>query len=50
MISPGRGIFDLDLSAVWRYRELLFVLIMRHPSALQTGRPGRRLGATGEER
>jgi lipopolysaccharide transport system permease protein len=28
-IRPSRGLFDLDLSAVWRYRELLFVLIMR---------------------
>ena len=29
IISPGRGLFDLDLGAVWRYRELLWVLIMR---------------------
>ena len=28
-IRPSRGLFDLDLGAVWRYRELLFVLIMR---------------------
>ncbi len=29
LIRPGRGLFDLDLAAVWRYRELLFVLIKR---------------------
>ena len=29
IIRPGRGLFDLDLGAVWRYRELLFVLIKR---------------------
>ncbi len=28
-IRPNRGWFDLDLAAVWRYRELLVVLIMR---------------------
>lgn len=28
-IRPDRGWFDLDLGAVWRYRELLTVLIMR---------------------
>jgi lipopolysaccharide transport system permease protein len=29
VISPGKGLFDLDLGAVWRYRELLSVMIMR---------------------
>jgi lipopolysaccharide transport system permease protein len=29
IIRPGRGLFDLDLGSVWRYRELLFVLIKR---------------------
>lgn len=28
-IRPDRGWFDLDLGAVWRYRELLAVLVMR---------------------
>jgi lipopolysaccharide transport system permease protein len=28
-IKPDRGLFDLDLGAVWRYRELLLVLMMR---------------------
>lgn len=28
-ITPSRGLFDLDLGAVWRYRELLLVLVMR---------------------
>lgn len=28
-IRPDRGLFDLDLASVWRYRELLFVLILR---------------------
>lgn len=28
-IRPDRGLFDLDLGAVWRYRELLLVLTMR---------------------
>lgn len=28
-IRPDRGLFDLDLGAVWRYRELLIVLMMR---------------------
>jgi lipopolysaccharide transport system permease protein len=29
IITPGRGLLDLELSAVWRYRELLFVLVLR---------------------
>ena len=29
LISPGRGPFDLDLGALWRYRELLVVMVMR---------------------
>lgn len=29
VIRPDRGWFDLDLGAVWRYRELLAVLTMR---------------------
>jgi lipopolysaccharide transport system permease protein len=28
-IRPSRGLFDLELGAVWRYRELLIVLIHR---------------------
>ncbi len=28
-IVPSKGLFDLDLGAVWRYRELLLVLVMR---------------------
>lgn len=28
-IRPDRGLWDLDLGAVWRYRELLVVLMMR---------------------
>jgi lipopolysaccharide transport system permease protein len=28
-ILPRRGLFDLDLAGVWRYRELLLVLTMR---------------------
>ncbi len=28
-IRPDRGLFDLDLGAVWRYRELLYVLTKR---------------------
>jgi lipopolysaccharide transport system permease protein len=28
-IRPSRGLFDLELDAVWRYRELLLVLTLR---------------------
>src|SRR5688572_8423005 len=28
-IVPSRGLLDLDLGALWRYRELLIVLTMR---------------------
>jgi len=28
-IVPRKGLFDLDLDSVWRYRELLVVLVMR---------------------
>jgi lipopolysaccharide transport system permease protein len=28
-IRPSRGLFDLELGAVWRYRELLIVLVLR---------------------
>jgi lipopolysaccharide transport system permease protein len=28
-IRPSRGLFDLELNAVWRYRELLMVLTLR---------------------
>lgn len=28
-IRPGRGLFDLELSNVWAYRELWFTLVMR---------------------
>jgi len=33
-IRPDRGWFDLDLAAVWRYRELLLVLMMRDVQVL----------------
>src|SRR2546426_367016 len=29
MIQPGRGLFHLDLKAVWHYRELLYFLAWR---------------------
>lgn len=29
MIRPSSGLFDLDLGAVWRYRELLYFLVWR---------------------
>lgn len=29
VIRPSSGLFDLDLGAVWRYRELLFFLVWR---------------------
>ena len=29
LIAPTRGLFDLDLKAVWEYRELLYFLIWR---------------------
>lgn len=29
VIRPQRGLFDLELGNVWRYRELLFTLMMR---------------------
>jgi lipopolysaccharide transport system permease protein len=29
IIRPARGLFDLDLGGVWRYRELLAVLVKR---------------------
>ena len=28
-IRPGRGLLDLDLGGVWRYRELLHILVVR---------------------
>ena len=28
-IRPKKGLFDLDLGAVWRYRELLYFLVWR---------------------
>lgn len=28
-IRPGKGLFHLDLAAVWRYRELLYFLVWR---------------------
>jgi lipopolysaccharide transport system permease protein len=28
-IRPSKGLFDLELDAVWRYRELLIVLVLR---------------------
>ena len=30
VIEPRRGLFDLDLEAVWEYRELLYFLAWRH--------------------
>src|SRR5262245_44694995 len=33
-IRPDRGLFDLDLGAVWRYRELLWVLMKRDVQVL----------------
>jgi lipopolysaccharide transport system permease protein len=33
-IRPDRGLFDLDLGAVWRYRELLWVLTKRDVQVL----------------
>ena len=29
VIEPRRGLFDLDLAAVWEYRELLYFLVWR---------------------
>ena len=29
VIEPARGLFDLDLKAVWQYRELLYFLVWR---------------------
>jgi len=29
VIQPGKGLFDLDLRAVWQYRELLYFLVWR---------------------
>jgi lipopolysaccharide transport system permease protein len=29
VIQPSKGLFHLDLRAVWQYRELLFFLIWR---------------------
>ena len=29
VIAPGRGLFDLDLAAVWRHRELLYFFVWR---------------------
>ena len=29
VIEPRRGLFDLDLEAVWEYRELLYFLVWR---------------------
>jgi lipopolysaccharide transport system permease protein len=29
VIEPARGLFDLDLKAVWEYRELLYFLVWR---------------------
>src|SRR6187399_672835 len=28
-IRPSRGLLDLELSTVWRYRELLHILVLR---------------------
>jgi len=29
VIRPGKGIFDLELGLIWRYRELMFTLMLR---------------------
>ena len=29
VIEPRRGLFDLDLGALWEYRELLYFLVWR---------------------
>jgi len=29
IIRPGKGLFDLELDAIWRYRELMFTLMLR---------------------
>ena len=29
VIEPRSGLFDLDLEAVWEYRELLYFLVWR---------------------
>ncbi|MGH2395636.1 MAG: hypothetical protein ACRDFW_01330 [bacterium] len=29
VIEPTRGLFRLDLRAVWRYRELLYLMVWR---------------------
>src|SRR3990172_9626256 len=29
VIQPGRGLFHLDLAALWEYRELLYFLVWR---------------------
>ena len=44
-IRPSRGLFDLELDAVWRYRELLIVLTLRDIQVLyKQAALGRRLG------
>jgi len=30
MIQPRRGLFNLDLAAVWEFRELLYFLVWRN--------------------
>ena len=30
VITPQRGLFALDLSSVWQYRELLYFLVWRN--------------------
>jgi lipopolysaccharide transport system permease protein len=29
VVEPGNGVFHLDLSALWKYRELIFFLVWR---------------------
>ena len=29
IIQPHRGLFDLDLKAIWEYRDLLYFLVWR---------------------
>ena len=28
-IQPARGLLDLDLAALWQYRELIYILVWR---------------------
>ena len=46
VIQPARGLFDLDLKAVWEYRELLYFLVWRDDYYFRwPARPRARRGA-----